>query len=424
MWYTKYGDDMKNKKTIFKLITIILLVIILTTCFIYFYNRNEQYKRDKEKLINDINNSYSKYVKTTKETSLYDCNRKIIGNINKDVRIELIDRKITDINDGYYELKQFKDHYIYYKDFEKTDSLKEHDDYYKNYVVFNLNVKTNKYTKFYDENFKYLYKVNAEYSMPIYIKEDDFYGVEYDNHLVYIKKSDDIDVIENHNTDVSNAKSIPVLLYHFFHTHNDYENLRTVISIRIDKFENQIKYLSDNDYMALRLSDLEKYIDGKVQIKEDSVVLTIDDGNSTTYSLAQPILEKYKINATSFIVTSWDNNPLSHRSEYLEVHSHTHNMHITGKCSGGQGGLFKCISYEDGIADLKKTREALDNTTYLAYPFGEYTSSSIKMLKGAGFTMAFTTAYGNATVGMDKYLIPRKYVYNEYSLNTFKNMIK
>ena len=172
------------------------------------------------------------------------------------------------------------------------------------------------------------------------------------------------------------------------------------------------------------VSDLEKYIDGKVQIKEDSVVLTIDDGNSTTYSLAQPILEKYKINATSFIVTSWDNNPLSHRSEYLEVHSHTHNMHITGKCSGGQGGLFKCISYEDGIADLKKTREALYNTTYLAYPFGEYTSSSIQMLKDAGFTMAFTTVYGNATVGMDKYLIPRKYVYNEYSLNTFKNMIK
>lgn len=193
--------------------------------------------------------------------------------------------------------------------------------------------------------------------------------------------------------------------------------------MRTDKFENQLKYLKENNYMTLKMKDLEYYMDGKVQIPEKSVVLTIDDGNSTIYSLAYPIIEKYKANVTVFTISSWEKNPMSHQTEYLEMHSHTHNMHQTNKCSGGQGGWFKCISYEEGMKDLKNSREVLNNTTYLAYPFGEYTDNSIKMLKDAGFTMAFTTNYGNVKISDDKLLLPRIYMYNEYTMNTFKRIV-
>ena len=175
--------------------------------------------------------------------------------------------------------------------------------------------------------------------------------------------------------------------------------------------------------MTLKLRDLQLYVQGKVQIKENSVVLTIDDGNETVFSLAYPIIEKYGINATVFAVTYWNENIISKQTENVEIHSHTHNMHITGKCSGGQGGLFKCVDYDAGLEDLKKSRELLNNTTYLAYPFGEYTDNSIKLLKDSGYTMALTTNYGNAKVGDDLYLIPRIYIYNEYSLETFKRIV-
>ena len=59
----------------------------------------------------------------------------------------------------------------------------------------------------------------------------------------------------------------------------------------------------------------------------------------------------------------------------------------------------------------------------LAYTFGEYTNLSIQLLKDAGFTMAFTTNYGNAKVGQDKYLISRTYIYNEYGLEKFKRIV-
>lgn len=399
------------------------VILILLVVFLLIYKTYTE-KREKETIVKNINNSYSQYVQTTKKTDLYDNNHKKIGRINKGIKLKLKYKMITDYKDGYFELLDYPNNYIYYEDYKKVDDYYEYDNYYKNYLVFNENVKLNGNVSIYDNKFKKLYTVNISGSFPIYIKEDKFYGIEYNDHLIYIEKNNNIEIVKNVNTKERNAKDIPVLLYHFFHNHNNFEHMTTVISTRIDKFEEQMKYLSDNNYMTLKMKDLEYYIKGKVQIKEDSVVITIDDGNASVYKLAQPILEKYKVNATVFAITSWDSNVLSKESEHLNIHSHTNNMHQTGKCSGGQGGLFKCISYEQGMEDLKKSRDILNGSTYLAYPFGEYTNESIKMLKDSGFTMALTTNYGKAKVGDDPYLVPRIYFYNEYSLNTFRRVLE
>lgn len=415
---------MKKKKNI--VITIIFTVILITAGIILFINYQNQQKEIKEQqrleYIEKIKNSYNKYVITKKETKLYNSKKEEIGKINSDVKIILKDKKIDNINDDYFELELFEDHYVFFEDVKPIEKLNEKDNYYKNYIVFNENCVTEDKTIFYDKNFNYLYEVNNGINLPIYIKEDEYYGVEFNDELVYLKK-DEVDVVSSNNTEEKTAESIPVLLYHFFHTHNNYENMTSVISLRNDKFEEQVKYLTDNNFMTLKLRDLELYVEGKVQIRENSVVLTIDDGNPTVFYYAYPIIEKYKVNATVFAITSWDENIINQQTEYVEIHSHTHNMHITNKCSGGQGGLFKCIDYDKGLEDLKKSSELLNNSTYLAYPFGEYTDLSIKLLKDAGYTMALTTNYGKVKVGDDKYLIPRIYIYNEYTLNTFKRLV-
>lgn len=414
---------MKTKKRIILILTLILILIISIILFVN-YQKKEQAIKEQQKLqyIEKIKNNYNKYVVTKKETKLYNSKKEEIGKINNNVKISLKDKKINSVDDNYFELELFEDHYVFFEDVKPIEQLEEKDNYYKNYIVFNENCVTENKTIFYDENFNYLYEVKESINLPIYIKEEEYYGVEFNEELVYLKK-DEVNIEKTINTTEKNAESIPVLLYHFFHTHNKYENMTTVISLRTDKFEEQLKYLTNNNFMTLKLRDLELYIEGKVQIKENSVVLTIDDANSTVFSLAYPIIEKYKINATVFAITSWNENILSKKTDYVEIHSHTHNMHITNKCSGGQGGLFKCVNYDEGLKDLKKSRELLNNTTYLAYPFGEYTDLSIKLLKDAGYTMALTTNYGNTKVGDNKYLIPRIYIYNEYNINTFKRIV-
>lgn len=415
---------MKKKKGIIVLIIIIFILIVVgVLLFINYKNKQKELKEQQElEYIESIKNNYNKSVETIKETKLYNSKKEQIGKINSGVKISLKEKDIDDVKDDYFELELYNDHYVFFEDVKPIEKLDEKDNYYKNYIVFNENCVTKEKTIFYDSNFNYLYEVNTSVNLPIYIKEEDYYGVEYNNELVYLKK-DEVKVEKTNNTNEKNAKSIPILLYHFFHTHNRYESWTTVISLRTDKFENQLKYLKDNNFMTLRLRDLELYVQGKVQIRENSVVLTIDDGDSTVYSLAYPIIEKYGVNATVFAITSWNESVLEKQNKFVEIHSHTHNMHITGRCSGGQGGLFKCVDYNEGLEDLKKSKEVLNNTTYLAYPFGEYTELSIKLLKDAGYTMALTTNYGNAKVGDDLYLLPRIYIYNEYSLETFKRIV-
>lgn len=414
-----------KKKGVIVLIVILSLVIIFSVIGIILFinHQNEQKNIEEEKqYIEKIKKNYNKQVETVKETNLYNNKNEVIGKINSGVKISLKEKSIDDVGDDYFELELFDNHYVFFEDVKVVDSLQEKDNYYKNYIVFNENCITDDKTKFYDKDFNYLYEVNTIVDLPIYIKEDEFYGVEFNDELVYLKK-DEVSIKESNNTQEVNAKSIPVLLYHFFHTHNRYENWKSVISLRTDKFEQQLKYLTDNDFMTLKMRDLELYLEGKVQIRENSVVLTIDDGNDTIYSLAYPIIEKYGVNVTVFAITSRDEKAIDKETNLMEFHSHTHNMHITGKCKGGQGGLFKCVDYNEGLEDLKKSRELLNNTTYLAYPFGEYTDLSINLLKDAGYTMALTTNYGNAKVGDNKYLIPRIYIYNQYTLNTFKSIV-
>ena len=47
------------------------------------------------------------------------------------------------------------------------------------------------------------------------------------------------------------------------------------------------------------------------------------------------------------------------KTDYIELHSHTNNMHNTGVCPGGQGGGIKCLSAEEIQTDLKTSREKL-----------------------------------------------------------------
>ena len=72
----------------------------------------------------------------------------------------------------------------------KEDAIDEIDNRYKNYIVFNENIVTNNKTNFYNEAGNLLYTINNSYDLPIIIKDNDRYGVEFINRLVYVNKND------------------------------------------------------------------------------------------------------------------------------------------------------------------------------------------------------------------------------------------
>ena len=406
----------KNKSNKKVLILIILLTIILLLIAGYLFVNS----KDKEEKVNYYD-YYNQYVITNKEAKIYV--KENDGYVESGVIGNSVELVLNEYNDNeYFNIKDFDGkYYIYYEDVNKIDSLSEIDGRYKEYIVFNNNVNTSDVTNFYDEDGNLVYSLNEGYSLPIIIKDTDRYGVEFNNRLLYINGNDG-EVIESNNTDKKNSSGVGVLNYHAFYDENDpNDKCPTVICHSKKQFKEQLDFLKDNDILTLKMKEIEMYIDGKIQLPR-SALITIDDGGRD--KIAVDMLTEYEMYGTIFLVTSWYDASTYYVSDYVELHSHTDDMHDQGDCPTGQGGGIQCLSEDVILNDLKLSREKLGGTTSIAYPFYEYNDYSIRLLKEAGFTMGFAgeTSYGDnlVHVGSDKFRLRRFVIVTYTSINDLK----
>lgn len=216
---------------------------------------------------------------------------------------------------------------------------------------------------------------------------------------------------------------LPVLMYHFFYDDINGAKPNDNNWMAISLFEQQIKYLKENNYYFPTWEEVNDYLDKKISLPEKSIVITADDGNSSFFELAYPILKKYNVRATSFIVTSWVTPDNKYDKNILNYQSHSDNMH-RGGCSGGHGGIFRCINDSEGLNDLIKSKKIANNASVFCYPFGDVTDKGISLVQKAGYKMAFTTIGGKISPGMDKYKLPRVRMSNGISLDKFISLIK
>ena len=225
-----------------------------------------------------------------------------------------------------------------------------------------------------------------------------------------------IHVIEKKESEI---KSIPILMYHFFYDSSNGQNGIDSNWIDIKKFEEQIKYLVDNDYYFPTWKEIELYLDSKIKLPDKSIVITADDGDPSFFNLGVKVLEKYNVRATSFMITNWyspDN--YQYNKDLITIESHSHDMH-KGGCTTGHKGLFQCIDEEKGIQDLKTSISITGSSNVFCYPFGDVNDREKDMLRKAGFHLAVTTEGGKIRPGMDKLALPRVRVSGNSSLQFF-----
>ena len=217
---------------------------------------------------------------------------------------------------------------------------------------------------------------------------------------------------------------ISVFMYHYFYDDTIGEVGEDSNYISKTHFDEQMKYLVQNDYYFPSMKEIRKYVDGELDLPEKSVVLTMDDAHVDNYTIAYPLAVENKVPIVMFAVTSWTDVNETLQKEmtntgYVIFQSHTHDMHQAG-CSGiNHGGLFNCIPHDQGVADLTTSKEAIGNGDSLAYPYGDYTDSTIQIMKDAGFSLGFTTANGQIHVGDDPYTLNRMRINGDISLDTF-----
>lgn len=209
-----------------------------------------------------------------------------------------------------------------------------------------------------------------------------------------------------------------------------------IYSVTNTQFESHIKWLKDQDAHFVTLDELIKYKEKK-DFPNKCVWVNFDDMDESIYQNAFPIIKKYNIPATGFVITGevgakdFHNINLSPKSELKEMYdsglwefaSHTDNVHTMKKTTSM---LIKRAEKGDVSSDIENSVKYIDqnldgNVEALAYPYGQVNDKVVEQLKKeTSIKYGFTLEEKAITPKDNNYYIPRVMV----SDNAFNRLVK
>ncbi|WP_426323161.1 polysaccharide deacetylase family protein [Microbacterium sp. E-13] len=195
---------------------------------------------------------------------------------------------------------------------------------------------------------------------------------------------------------------IPILMYHQFTTDPQGDNgpLRGNYAY-IGDFDAHLNHIASTGFYLPTWDELSAFIDGRLFLPNHSVIVTDDDADHTWLELAVPVVDRYRVLTTSFVITKWRQEQTP--STFVLQRSHTHDMHEAG--ANGQGRMVNWSAAEIA-ADMETSAQILGAKEVMAYPFGHYNDTAKEGLRQAGFEMARTVEPGYVTIGADKLALP------------------
>ncbi|WP_201709319.1 polysaccharide deacetylase family protein [Streptococcus salivarius] len=193
---------------------------------------------------------------------------------------------------------------------------------------------------------------------------------------------------------------IPILMYHAVHVMDPSEASNANLIVDPDLFEAQIKALSKAGYYFLTPEEAYKAFTENALPAKKVVWLTFDDGNEDFYTIAYPILKKYKAKATNNIITGFvkkgnaGNLTVKQMKEMMahgmSFQSHTVNhpdLSTTDKAT-------QKFELTDSIDFLENKLNTKVNT--IAYPSGRYNQTTLDLAKKT-YKLGLTTNEGLAS---------------------------
>lgn len=220
-------------------------------------------------------------------------------------------------------------------------------------------------------------------------------------------------VVEAHRT------RAVVLLYHGFDRGSD------PLSVSSIAFKQQMEWLKENRVEVVHLSQLVLFLRGKLLLPERVAVISMDDGMSSVYHRAWPILKRLKLPFSLGITTglvedkkrftmSWEEVREMHDSGLVEVASHGHRHR-------GLKNLPRKLVDEE----LTRSRELLEQRLGVSpsvyfYPLGSMDRRARDLVTEAGYDAAFTATGAPIALGTSHLAeVPRTSVFYSDSMGRF-----
>lgn len=196
----------------------------------------------------------------------------------------------------------------------------------------------------------------------------------------------------------------------------------SVYSVSTEAFDSQMKFLRDQDANFVTMEELVGYYE-EGNFPERCVWVSFDDMDTTIYENAHPILEKYNVPATGFVITGevgnedFNNISLLEQEQLNEMKdtglwefsTHTHNFHYLD----GNTARLLTKNEEEVAVD---TEESLDyfesefndaDINTIAYPFGQANDNATEVFEDNGIEYGFTLEEKEIRPDSNPYYIPR-----------------
>jgi peptidoglycan/xylan/chitin deacetylase (PgdA/CDA1 family) len=192
--------------------------------------------------------------------------------------------------------------------------------------------------------------------------------------------------------EVSQFKYIPVLMYHSVLPSALKEN-RLVVSV--NTFSRQMEFLKKHNYNVIPLEKIPDFILNKKEIPPKTIAISFDDGYKDNYLYAFPVLKKYNLFATIFLVVNDIDKP--DRLNWQEIFE----MKNSGLISFGS----HTISHPNLVSlnDEEKKKEIFESKRILeeklaspirtfSYPAGFFDQKIKELVKQAGYILAVSAS--------------------------------
>lgn len=193
-------------------------------------------------------------------------------------------------------------------------------------------------------------------------------------------------------------------------------------------FAHQMKYLKDNGYNVISLEQLKKYLlSQSPTLPDKAVVITFDDGYTSFYEYAFPILKEYNFPSTMFTIVgrvgntknevpkmSWAQIKELSATGLVDFQTHTWDMHYLEE----RKSAFRVETAEKVTLDLRLAADVLAFHTgrvvdAIAYPYGHVNDRLVDIANSQGYQLGFTLNKGTVHRGMNPMILPRVAVGDE-----------
>jgi len=196
-------------------------------------------------------------------------------------------------------------------------------------------------------------------------------------------------------------------------------------------FDSHIGALRDAGYTAITFDQLCGFVSDGASLPKRPIIITIDDGYTSVYEMAYPILKKYDMKATVFIIGFLHGEELYKDTLYpvypphfgdgealemvgsgiISIQSHSFDMHQYEPYETGpfRVGVMQMGGESEGDyiaafnADFERSAVQIENINgerpfVYSYPFGRYSELSEKLLKDNGVKATLTIVKGTNVV--------------------------